>query len=336
MEDSILETVVKSLTDMISKPLTLRDHMDREQSWLDLLQTKNLLHLDSEHLLQMALETKCYRVAEFLYEKQNDYSSILMCYLKDPFRKSDVFGYILANINTKNRSIQEQFIVNFKEILAIDSKKTADVVIEHYPQLIEELCMMLESNNDLQYKFLHEIIFSELKLPPHISEQYLELLCTNQKECVLNYVQFGLCRVQVALKITQKHKVHAATAYLLEQTGDYNGSLDLLLKHNMANAALELCIRASEDIDANGAQLLWLKLLKYQNNVEFLSLRQLLHAAAPHVPSAQLLELVSNVNLGDVQALFEGMLADCSHDTEMLSITLKLLSKDLHQGKPYM
>lgn len=67
-----------------------------------------------------------------------------------------------------------------------------------------------------------------------------------------------------------------------------------------------------------------------KRSVKKTSLRHLLHAAAPHVPPDQLLDLVSNANYGEVKTLLQGMLSDYKHDIELLKSSLKVLDKDLH------
>lgn len=329
----MLDKVVQSLMDIQGKPLNLRDHSEREQALLDLLTSNKLTHLNNEEFLHIALESKCYRVAEHIYLKTGEYANILTCYLKDPIRKSEVFNYILTYINVNERCIKQQFLVNFNELLLVDSKKTAEIVTEHFPELLDELCAMVESDSNLQYTFLKEIVYSDVKIAPELAEKYLELLCARDKDSVYGFVNLNLCRVDIALKITEKFEVHAATALLLEQGGEWPEALDLLLKYSMIKEAISLCIRGAEHLDSNGAQQLWLKLLQNKASTKSMSLRQLLHAAAPHVPPAQLLELISDASLGDTKLLLYDMLADCKYDIQMLQTALKILGKDLHYGK---
>ncbi|KAI4471297.1 vacuolar protein sorting vps41 [Holotrichia oblita] len=332
LEGDTLNEVMKSLTHTLAENMSFRDHSEREQAWLDFLNAGKLSCFTLEEMLQMALDSKCYRIAEFIYEQQKEYSNILECYLKDDVRKTEVFGYILTYINVSERCVQEQFIINFRDLVKVNSKKTADLVIEHFPNLLEELFVSIENQDDLQYPFLAEIVYSDIKIPPRIAETYLELLCIRDPSYVVGYVRLGLCRVEEALKITEKHGIPAATAILLEQMGEWSQALQLLLDSRMGNEAVELCIRGAEHLDSKSAQNLWLDLVKHSNGDGAMSPRQLLHAAAPHVPPAQLLELVSDASFGDVKVLLEGIMADYTHDISMLTTTLKLLGKDLHQG----
>ncbi|KAK4877325.1 hypothetical protein RN001_009831 [Aquatica leii] len=329
-DEVMLNTVIKNLTGMGEKQLTLRDRAECEQAWIDLLNANKLQHLDLEDLLKMALDSKCYKVAENIYEKQKKFSTIIECYLKDKMRHVEVFNYILQYISNSERCIQQQFVAHFKILVDIDSKRTADVVLEHFPEMAEELCVILENDSELLYKFLSEILYSDIKLSPKLTEEYLDLLCVKNPSAVYTYVKLNLCRVEEALKITQKYQIHTAVAWLLEQSGEFEEALTLLLKNNSIEAALGVCIRGSEHLDAKGTQKLWLQLLKCPTIAENVSTRELLHSAAPHVPPAELLELVTDANLGDIKTLIQGMLTDCQHDKELLTTTLKLLSYDLH------
>lgn len=62
--------------------------------------------------------------------------------------------------------------------------------------------------------------------------------------------------------------MHQATALLLEQSGEWLEALDLLLCNDLIDEAVALCIRGAEHLDPEGAQHLWLTLLrsKVRNN----------------------------------------------------------------------
>ncbi|KAJ8915765.1 hypothetical protein NQ315_004577 [Exocentrus adspersus] len=332
VDEKMLDTVIIYLTQMVGSSLSVRDHLEREQAWLDLLKSHKLVRYTNKELLEMALSTKCFRVVEYLSEQLRDYSSILSCYIKDTVRKSEVFNYIVNYINVSERCIKEQFLVHFKELVKISSKKSSEIVIEFFPDLIEQFSEMLNDDTELQYNFLSDIVNSDIKLPPAVAEIYLEQLCINNKSVVHTYLQVMFCRKERALSITRKYDVHDATALLLEQNGEWIEALELLLKHEMIEEALNLSIRGSEHLDSQASQKLWLILLQYKGETESVTLRQLLHAAAPHVHPAQLLELVSNAQFGDIKGLLHDILSDCTHDVQMLSTTLKLLDKDLHHG----
>lgn len=236
----------------IKEPLSLRDHTEREQSLLELLHANKLNHMKIGQLLDMALSSKCFKVAEHLYEIQKDFSSIFRCYVNDPIRKNEVFNYILNYINVSERCIQQQFLVNFKDLAKISSKRTGEIAAEYFPTLIEEFCAILENDLGLQYDFLTEIVNNDIKLPSGIAERYLEQLCIKNRNEVCNYLQLRFCRNQEASAITSKYGVHSATALLLEQGGEWMKALELLLEHNMVNEGVSLCVRGAEHLDSDG------------------------------------------------------------------------------------
>ncbi|XP_044759264.1 vacuolar protein sorting-associated protein 8 homolog [Coccinella septempunctata] len=332
LEDSVLEKIFEILVKETSESIKLRDHMEREQAWLDLMSSNRLKHTSPDELLKSSLKSKCFRVAEYLYELKNDYSDILGCYLNDRVRKNEVFNYIQKYIDDKERCIREQFLVHFRHLVEIDCKQTTEIVIDNFPDLIEQFCEMLEGENDLRYYFLKELINCDIKLPSKIAEIYLDLLSVKDKDKVRAFLELGLCRMEEALEITRKHNVHAATALLLEQGGEWLEALELLLEHNLVDFALSLCVRGAEHLDSEGAQKLWMVLLQHEKSSENMSLRQLLHATAPHIPPAQLLELVSNMKFGDIRTSLQGILSDYRHDIQMHTTTLKLMSRDLHKN----
>nr|XP_022909917.1 vacuolar protein sorting-associated protein 8 homolog [Onthophagus taurus] len=332
LDEAILESVVKSLTDAKAKDLTLRDHAEREQAWLDLLDSNKLPSDNAKELLERALNSQCYRVAERIYEQEKNYSNILECYLKDDVRKNEAFNYVVLFIDDEKRGVDKQFVKNFRDLVNVDCKRTAEMVIEYFSDSIQTFYEMLEDDEDDLFKFLGEIVYSDVKLSPIIAEKYLELLCIKKPNHAINYVRLGLCRVEEALEICEKYNIYGAVAILLEQMGEWSKSLSLLLDNNMGNEAIELCIRGAEHLDSQNAQSLWLEILKNSNGDGLMSPRQLLHAAAPHVPPAQLLEMVSDASFGDIKKLIEGILCDYTHDITMLSTTLNLLGKDLHHG----
>ncbi|KAH1010884.1 vacuolar protein sorting-associated protein 8 homolog isoform X1 [Dendroctonus ponderosae] len=330
IDESMLTSVIQSLTNLAGDSLTLRDHSEKEQAWLDLLKAKKLTQFDLTKLLEMALKSRCYRVAEHLHELQGNFSSILECYLKDPVRVSDVFNYILSYIQAPERCVKQQFLENFNHLAAISCEKATEIVIDHFPDYIEALTDLLSDDTDLQYSFLSELVSSDLKLPDKIAELFLEQVCARHPCKACEFLLARPCRTEAALEITRKYRVHQATALLLEQSGEWTEPLELLISNDLVDEAVALCIRGAEHLDPEGAQTLWLTLLQSKRSLKKTSLRQLLHAAAPHVPPDQLLDLVNNANYGEVKSTVLGMLSDYKHDIDLLQSSMQVLGKDLH------
>lgn len=207
IDEAMLNSIIKSLTNLTGDLLSVRDHLEKEQAWLDLLQAKKLQHFDTKKLLQMALKSRCYKVAEHLYELHRDYSNILVCYLKDSVRTGDVFSYILTYIDVPERCVKGQFLAQFQNLVAINCEKTTEIVLEHFQDFVEPLTDRLNCDRDLQYRFISELVNSDIKLPHRIAELFLEQLCVRDPNRVSDFVSTCVCGNEAALEITRKFGV---------------------------------------------------------------------------------------------------------------------------------
>ncbi|KAK9877821.1 hypothetical protein WA026_020057 [Henosepilachna vigintioctopunctata] len=332
LEDNLLGINFEKLMQSTSGPINLRDQMEREQSWLDLIISNRLKNISSDDMIKRALESKCFRVAEYLYNLDKNYCRIVECYLNDMIRKNEVFDYIVKYIDVNERCIRDQFSSHFSEIITIDHRKTVEIVVEYFPELIPQFCDTLEGDDNLRFQFLDGLINCDVKLPSNISEIYLDLLCVYQKEKVKEFVEQRLCTVKSALEITQKYDLHEATAILLEQDGEWFEALELYLDHGFVDRALNLCIRGTEHLDSDEAKKLWIFLLEHEKNNKSISLRQLLHSTAPYIHSSQLLDFIFNVNFCDIKTSLLEIYTDYLIDTYLNTINLKLLGEDIQQS----
>lgn len=334
-DEDILNTVIQTLTTMVDKPLNLRDHQEREQTWLDLMLSNKLQHIAPKDLLEMAVRSKCYRVTEILYEQSQKYSEILNCYLLDIPRQNEVFTYMRQHVEDPSRCIKPQLLRNIEKLLDVDRYQTALFIIDYYLDNLEEICEKLKNSPEKLFSLLYEIQLTDTTLAPELAERYLELLCIQDPSAVEAFIKAGNCRPEQALVIAQRAKHNSATAYFLEQIGDFNGALELLLEDPTDESSIlqaaALCSRGVSHLDQSQAQELWLKLLRKCTNQDIL--RQILHSAAQYVSLSTLLDVVNTASLGDVKNLLQGLLADASHETLMLTTTYKLLGIDLHRGK---
>lgn len=240
-DDGMLDAVVRHLTQTPRDCLTLRDHGEREQAWLDLLAADKLSRFSTQDLLETALKSKCYRVAEHLYERLGDYTDILSCYLNDPVRRSEAFNYVLDYVSNEERRVEQQFLSNFLRLAATSGEKAAEIAVEFFPHLVETFSEMLDGDPELQFDFLGHVVNSDLKLPAAIAERYLEQLCVRDVAAVRGYVQLTLCRKERALEITRRYGAHEATALLLEHAGEWQEALELLLENGMVRRCAFVC-----------------------------------------------------------------------------------------------
>jgi hypothetical protein len=80
-------------------------------------------------------------------------------------------------------------------------------------------------------KIVSVIQDSSFTVPSIASGQYIELLCQYEPKRVYHYVSTKQnYSLDLVLNLCKKYKIHDATAYILERTGDLKGALDLLFK----------------------------------------------------------------------------------------------------------
>uniref|UniRef100_A0A8C2I9T4 VPS8 subunit of CORVET complex n=1 Tax=Cyprinus carpio TaxID=7962 RepID=A0A8C2I9T4_CYPCA len=128
-------------------------------------------------------------------------------------------------------------------------------------------------------------------------------------------------------KITEKHKLHEATAYLLEKKGDVQGAFEVLLQTGDEVASLlqrveealhdiiALCQRSSHGLNQQQREALWFPLLE-----AMMSPQKLLKGDPVY----------GKGKLAEIQGLILGMLETFNYEQTLLETTTNLLNSDLH------
>lgn len=326
-----------------------RQHSDREQAWLALLEADRINTLNLSDHLKLAYQAKCYRVVENLLEKQKSYDQILECYLLDPHRHAEVWNYLQRYANQSDRKILQQCSDNFAKLMEIDSEKTTQFIVEYFPRNIDQLIKLLEADENNLYKFVGTLLRNNISLNSKHCELYLNLLCQRSPKNVEGFLRTNEnLRLENAIEIVQKYELFDCLIYLHERQGDFdaafNLSLDLLKEAPESTAemrALELsalCSRASQVLSSADRENLWFSLIKTILSRTDLTLitRSILHAAGGHVNLSNLVQLVLNSgtktgNLGDIKHLLIGMLANSKYEILLQQTTARILGHDLHE-----
>uniref|UniRef100_A0A8C2PQL8 VPS8 subunit of CORVET complex n=1 Tax=Cyprinus carpio TaxID=7962 RepID=A0A8C2PQL8_CYPCA len=167
-------------------------------------------------------------------------------------------------------------------------------------------------------------------------------------------------------KITEKHKLHEATAYLLEKKGDVQGAFEVLLQEEETgdevasllqrveealHDIIALCQRSSHGLNQQQREALWFPLLE-----AMMSPQKLLKGADTKHTSEALKDLTMKVlnsmssfiappaiiqrilkdpvygkgKLAEIQGLILGMLETFNYEQTLLETTTNLLNSDLH------
>lgn len=221
-------------------------HTERQQVLLELLQVGGVVQFDEGRLLYLAEKAEFYQICEFMYEKKHLYDKIVDCYLKDPLRKEELFNYIHNILSMPGYSAEEKHSVwvkalqHFKDLVRINAAKTAELVAVHFADEVHSIITSLQDNY-LVFQFLkclldpssREGLNSQtvLKLGPDLHELLVDLLCQFSPQQVIVFLKTSQdYRLEETIQITEKHKLHEATAYLLERKGDVQGAFQVLLQ----------------------------------------------------------------------------------------------------------
>jgi len=327
---------------------TPRQHSEREHAWLELLTADCLTHIRHDILLKMSRNAKCYRVVEYLLEKMKKYDEILLCYILDPLRHSELFKYITNYTNSYNRKILKQIYDNFENIFSINSEYITKIIATSFATNIKQFITLFDNSPNNLYIFLDSLLKEGIILDACDYENYINLLCQYNPENVEAFLKNNdLYKLETTLEIVKKYELHNACVYLYEKKGDYHAAFQLsleLLKESPESSsetlALQistLCTRASEVLPENEKENLWFSFLRViLSRPDLTSItKNVLHAASSHVDLTKLVQLVltsgtKTGNFGDIKHLLVGMLSNSRYETLLLQTTARILGKDLH------
>lgn len=326
-----------------------RQHSEREQAWLELLEADRINHISIGDLLTFARKARCFRVTQHLLEKRKSYDQILNCYFSDPLRYVEMWSYIRQYAEKPERKIYQQCYENFRQLLDIDSDETTKIIVEHFSEHIGQLIRLLENDDESLYRLVQNLLRQHVNLDANDCEHYLNLLCQYNPENVETFLRTNTnYRLENALEIVKKYKLYQSLISLLEKQGDFdsafNLSLDLLKEAPESTAemkALELsalCTRASDVLSDAERENLWfafIRLILSRTDLTTIT-RSVLHAASGHVDLTNLVQLVLSSgtktgNFGDIKHLLMGMLANSKYETFLMQTTSRVLGYDLNR-----
>ncbi|KAJ8385099.1 hypothetical protein AAFF_G00193200 [Aldrovandia affinis] len=219
-------------------------HTERQQVLLELLQAGGIVQFDEGRLLSLAEKAEFYQVCELMYEKRHLYDKIICCYLKDPLRREEIFNYIHNILSIpgygpeEKQSVWDKALEHMQVLVAIDAAKAADLVLTHFSDEVQPIIDKLE-DNFMVFQFLKCLLDPRegphpravLRLSPDLHELHVGLLCRFSPCQVTNFLRVSQdYRLEEAIQITEQHRLHQATAYLLEKKGDIHGAFQVLLQ----------------------------------------------------------------------------------------------------------
>lgn len=326
-----------------------RQHSDREQAWLALLEADRINTLSlSEHLV-IARQSKCYRVVEHLLIKQKSFDQVLDCYLLDQHRNNEIWGYLQLHANRPERKIFQQCYDHFVQLLKINSEKATQFMMEFFPRNIGQLISLLRNDEHNLFEFLSILLRHGFSISSHDSELYLNLLCQYDAKNVDGFLRTNdNYHLEAAIEILKKYHLNDCLIYIYERQGDiesaFNLSLEMLrdtpngLAESRALEMSALCSRSLDILSNSDREKLWFTLIKAVLSRSDLNsiTKSILHAASGHVDLTNLVQLVLSSshetgNLGDIKHLLVGMLANSKYEILLQQTTARILGHDLHR-----
>ncbi|XP_055626789.1 vacuolar protein sorting-associated protein 8 homolog [Toxorhynchites rutilus septentrionalis] len=350
--DLLIERIINYLTrqseELATSDVSLREHSEREQTWLELLRSNCLNHIPSEELLKVSRQSRCYRVTEFILEQLGRYEECFECYLLDDFRHVELFSYITQYSDDERRQVFPLLLENFERILEINCEQTTRIVTDHFMRHMNQFLAQLESSPEVLFIFLRQLLKQSVQLETRDCEKYLELLCHYQPEDVIEFLKSNdSYRLDFALVTVKEHGMSAALIYLYEKQGDFQSAfivaVDALNDAQESDAevcALQvsgLCARASSVLSEAEREDLWFSLLKIvlaRSDLTQIT-KNILHSASEFVDLTKLVQLVltsgtKTGNFGDIKHVLIGMLSNSAYETVLLETTSRVLGHDLH------
>lgn len=344
---------------------SLREHVERENAWLDLLTGGYLDELPAHELVREAKQAGCYRVLEYLYEKNKNYDEILDCYLLDKTRHAEMFSYLQRFAEDREREIFNQIATNLIQLLEIDGKRVSRVVVECFGDRIKSLIGVLDRQSVELFRFMEELTVGQgLVLEPENCELFIELLCKyGREEAVEEFLRnpVNRFRLEVGLEMVERYGRVEAAVVLYEKRGDFKTafmkSLEVMVKEKsngecwtvdmaeqQALKVASLCARATENVGDDGERVeLWTMFLEVVLvRADLVGVKkQVLHMASGHMDLTKLVQLVlksstggreetEGGNFGDIRHLLMGMLANSRYEMMLLETTGRVLGTDLH------
>ncbi|XP_064597923.1 vacuolar protein sorting-associated protein 8 homolog [Liolophura sinensis] len=160
------------------------------------------------------------------------------------------FGYITNIMRSTSYSEEEKFtlqkqaMAKLQELVEIDCKQAAQMVITGFATNLNDIVAKLSNNRKLQFQFLQGVILykdtsgsaintdRQISIDPEIYELYIDLLCQFKPGDVANYVKMTEgYRLEQTLAICRRHKISDAMAFLLEKAGDVQGAFSIILEN---------------------------------------------------------------------------------------------------------
>ncbi|KAL4217419.1 Vacuolar protein sorting-associated protein 8 [Mactra antiquata] len=246
---TVNKLLFEQVLEFLCNPEDESRHEERQQALLELSHAGGLKQVDEERFLYLAEKARFYRVCELLYEKRRQFDKILSCYLRDYARKYHAFNFITTILDSdrftdvEKTSVQEEALLHLEELVSIDSKQSAKIVVSHLTVSLTDVVNKLKQDRSVLYEFLQGVMAyretssstsqleKQVQVEGSIFELYIDLMCQFKPSDVYNFIKTNEgYRLEETLAICRKYNLSEPTAYLLEKAGDIQGAFGIYLE----------------------------------------------------------------------------------------------------------
>lgn len=347
-----LTQIINYITTEDDLPITSRQHIEKEQTFMNLLETNTLIgRFTFEEMLEIAYRTKCFTVARFILEKLRRYEKIIECFILNK-NSHELFRYIMEYKNCDDRKIFPQILEHFVSLLEMNCEKISKFVIEFYPICIPQFLEKVTEVPRINYMFLQQLILNgTVQLEPHDYDKCLQLMCDYHPESVLDFLQNqNHCYdVELALNLCKQKNLISALIYLYEKKSDFKKAFSLGMEslkespestaESQALKVCSMCVRISNNLSDSEREAYWFELIETVLSRNYLSsiVKQVLHLSSSYVDLAKLVQLImrndgqnASKSFGDIKHILIGMLTNFEYESLLLKTTQNILGRDLH------
>ncbi|XP_055328809.1 vacuolar protein sorting-associated protein 8 homolog isoform X2 [Paramacrobiotus metropolitanus] len=239
--------LIEQTLEVLCDPDDRQRHDERESAVIELYDSGVLKHISDKTVIKMAEDAKFFRLCEVLYEKHNMHDKLLGCFLDDVHRKSQVFKFLqrvfVSPLYEKHdkKLVKEMCVTRFRDLLAIDRQKAAQLTVTSLWNEVPLLLKTLEPDVQQQYIFMRSLYDFMSRIPfgaaqdtsafpPQYHDIFIELMCQVRPDVVGDHIRFNDdYDPDKVLAICRKYGLVKPEAYLLEKKGDTSKALEVLL-----------------------------------------------------------------------------------------------------------
>ncbi|KAJ3195438.1 Vacuolar protein sorting-associated protein 8 [Irineochytrium annulatum] len=251
--DDLLDKVFDTLT-AVDDPAS---HDDRQLVLLGLLPLYEEEKSEYVGLLAKWEAAGFWRLCEYVHREGRQYERVLECYIRDPTRKRECFRCLRELLTTEELTyaetckVKDSFMRNLRELVEIDPRETAVLVMGVFPGENMEVIAALEATPTHLFLYLGGLLeeprdprkknvatYSPVlakRLPGPLIQRYIEMLCDFEPARVHSYLvslgeQFDRepYNVEEVLAICRRKDIVPAALWLLERTGSYSAAVDMV------------------------------------------------------------------------------------------------------------